>query len=246
MGNQRETTSELQPREWGTSPGRRRLSLGVGLAPEPARAELPSAYGVPLLELLIVDPYFLFVSWEIPPSQLEQAAAELGAPGFEARQLELRVLAGADGEVLARQRLYGETGRWFLRHGLAGRAIFALLGFNAGGRYCELNRTGVIQVPRDFMIEPAEYDELHVRYGSKPDGALVLEGLSRKSGASWPELDLPAPSLAELVDIEDLSVSGGAMPSSPGAGMPTSPAPDGRSRLPTARDGKESTGEQHD
>lgn len=243
MGNQRESASELQRREWGTSPGRRRLSLGVGLAPEPARAELPSAYGLPLLELLVVDPYYLFVSWEIPPDQLERAAAQLGADRFGARRLELRLVAGGGGEILARQSLYGEVGRWFFRHGLTGRLVDAVLGYCAGAEFCELNRTGPVSLPRDFIIEPEHYEELHVRYGNGADGALALEGITRESGAPWPEVQLPVPSLAELVDLEERAASGGALPSSLGAGLPTSASLTGGLNRPVTGNGKESKGD---
>jgi hypothetical protein len=200
---------------------------------------LPAAYDVPLLELLIVDPYYLFVSWEIPPAQLEQARAALGDKGFNRRQLELR-LRGADGAgVLSRQALYGEIGRWFVRHDLTGRAITAELGFCADEQYYALNQAGPVDLPRDFIIEPEQFDELEVRYGSGSGGELVLEGLRRKENEPWPDVQLPAPRISELIDLEEAAAgAGGAMPSSPAAGLPASPGLGGGFSRPPAGAGE--------
>jgi len=227
MGDQLGPATEPEPREWGTSPGERRLSLGVSVPPEPARAALPQHYGLALLELLVVDPQYVFVSWEIPPAQLEQARSALGDAGFKQRQLELQLQDG-DGVVLASQQLYGEDGRWFFRHDLAGRLVRAELGYRSESRFHSLNAAGPVQLPRNFMIEPAQYDELRVHYGTGPTGELVLVGASSHADEPWPELSLPAPAAADLAggspDQPGDSISG--MPSSGGLGAPGSSAAD--------------------
>jgi len=224
-GAQPGSTAEPGPREWGTSPGEHRLSLGVNVPPEPAGASLPQSYGLALLELLVVDPHYLFVSWEIPSAQLAQARAALGEAGYPQRQLELR-LQDAAGAVLMGQRLYGEQGRWFIRHDLAGRLVRAELGFHGGLQFHSLNVTGPLQLPRNYIIEPAEYSELHVQYGSGPAGELRLAGTSSRPDLPWPELSLPAPVLAELTDAarERLDRLSSGMPTSPGLGPRTMPA----------------------
>lgn len=182
------------------------------MPPEPVRAELPQDYGVPLLELLTVDPYYLFVSWEITSDQLEQARAVLGDAGFQHRQLELLLLDAGSSKLLARQTLYGEIGRWFIRHNLTGRVIAAKLEFTAGERHFVLNQAGPVSLPRDYIIEPERYDELHVRYGNGADGELVLEGRRHRRGKAWPDVSLPVPPITDLVDLAggDASTAGGA------------------------------------
>jgi hypothetical protein len=226
MGEQLGPTGEMEPREWGLSSGGRRLNLGVSVAPAPARAALPQSYGVALLELLVVDPHFVFISWEIPEAQLAQARSALGEAGFGQRQLELRLrdLAGA---VLLSQQLYGEIGRWFFRHDFAGQMVRAELGFSSGGQFHSLNAAGPLQLPRDYMIEPEQYNELRVHYRLGPDGGLELTEASSHAGEPWPALSLPAPVFDPAGGGPDRSaVVFSGMPSSTGLGFSSSAAAD--------------------
>ena len=91
MASRFEPTSKAPQHERGTSPGDFKLELGISQAPPPAKAKLPDTYGIPLLELLIVDTAYVFVSWEITPEQLQHARADIGEKSFEQRQLVLRL-----------------------------------------------------------------------------------------------------------------------------------------------------------
>ena len=72
-------TSDTGYRSWVSSPGgAKEPKLGVSPAPPPAHEALPERYGIPLLELLVVDTAYLFVSWEITPEQLAQAQSAMG------------------------------------------------------------------------------------------------------------------------------------------------------------------------
>ena len=225
MANGLEPSTTAHHHERGTSASALQLELGIGRPPEPVRASLPPAYGIPLLELLIVDTEYVFVSWEITASQLEQARAELGAAGFEQRQLVLRLsAANAGGNILAEQELYGEAGRWFLRHGQAGKLVTAELGYRHAHSFKQLQTAGPVELPRDTVIEPKQYDELRVRYGVGSTGELVIESTTKPQQATWPDVRLPQPSPQELAARRqpDSAAPVSGMPGSAELGLPSS------------------------
>jgi hypothetical protein len=197
-----EPTSDFGQRGWATShDGGRELKLGVSPAPPPAREALPDRYGIPLFELLIVDTSYLFVSWEITPEQLAQAQSTMGEEAFAQRRLLLRIADEAQPtEPLLVSELFGEQGRWFIQHGLAGRRIIAELGYDAAGAFHRLQSTGPLSLPRDFVIEPTGYDELRVRYGRGETGELTLLGIESHEDRGWPAVSLPGPRAADLAD----------------------------------------------
>lgn len=226
MVNRLESASEIPPFERGTSPGVLHVELGIGRAPEPVTAALPESYGLPLLELLIVDTEFAFVSWEITSDQLERARTELGATGFEQRQLVLRVRsANASDRIWAEQELYGERGRWFFRHQSAGMRVIAELGFRREDSFMQLQAAGPVELPRDTVIEPDQYDELHVRYGVGTTGEIMIESTNRLVQAHWPEVNLPQPAPYELAAQRHPAAADSrrGLPSSPGPGLSGSP-----------------------
>jgi hypothetical protein len=160
---------------------------------------LPDRYGIPLFELLIVDTSYLFVSWEITPEQLAQAQSAMGDEAFAQRRLLLRIAGEAlPAEPQLTIELFGEQGRWFIEHGLTGRCIVAELGYDTAGAFYLLQATGPLSLPRDFVIEPASYDELRVRYGRGETGELTLLGIESHEDTSWPAVSLPGPRAADL------------------------------------------------
>ena len=111
-----EPTSDAHRRAVATSYiGEHVLDLAVGAPPEEVTAALPEQYSTPLLEFLLVDPGYVFISWEITPDQIHEASMALGSAGFSRRRLRIRFHDGSpQGEVFQGQELYGETGRWFI------------------------------------------------------------------------------------------------------------------------------------
>lgn len=207
-------TFGIGQRGWVTSPGTaRELKLGVSPAPPPARAALPERYGIPLFELLIVDTSYLFVSWEITPTQLTQVQSAMGDEAFAGRRLLLRIADETQPtEPLLRRELFGEQGRWFIQHGLTGRSIVAELGFDAAGAFHRLQATGPLSLPRNFVIEPTGYDELRVRYGRGKTGELTLLGIDSHMDADWPAVSLPGPRASDLaIQHQSYAIPGSRM-----------------------------------
>jgi hypothetical protein len=149
------------------------------------RSGLPSNYNVPLLELLVVDPYFIFVSWEITAQQLEQARAQFGKL-FEQRRLRIAIVDAISGEQLTIRELYGEVGRWFIHLDQPGCWIRAELSFQLGNEALILNRAGNVFVPRDVPVEPEQWDELFVQYSISERGELRIESLQQQQSDEPP------------------------------------------------------------
>jgi hypothetical protein len=168
--------------------GRQQLSPPAGLV---EHFHLPERYGIPLLELLVVDPYFVFISWEIPEAQLETARAHFGAE-FERRRLQVRLTDSESGATVAIRALYGELGRWFIRLDQPGVWLRAELHYVAGEAELLLNAAGPVFVPRDTPVEPLRYEELHVTYGRGATGELTLEAVERER-PGWPTIGLTLP-----------------------------------------------------
>lgn len=151
-----------------------RLAPGPGGPPPFTAQELPARYGMALFELLVVDPDFAFVSWEITDAQLEQARLDLGAELFEQRRLLLRfVLEQQPDVLLASRELYGDTGRWFVELSQPDTWLRAELGFVAGSRWHLLASAGPVLMPRTEPVD-GDFIELQVEYGMAPDGQLTL------------------------------------------------------------------------
>jgi hypothetical protein len=155
------------------------------------RAHLPERYGIPLLELLVVDPYFIFVSWEIAEAQLEQARAIFGADFHNRRLRVLLFDVGTDAQLSARE-LYGEVGRWFIQLNHPGVWLRAELEYQTGSAALTLNSAGPVFIPRDAPVEPERWEELFVIYGRSEKGELRIESIERDQPA-WPRITLEMP-----------------------------------------------------
>ncbi|MDQ3022914.1 MAG: DUF4912 domain-containing protein, partial [bacterium] len=151
------------------------------------RAGLPERYGVALLELLIVDPYFIFISWEITTGQLEGAHVQFGA-GFERRRLRVLLFDADSGSLLTARELFGDVGRWFIELNQPGRWLRAELQFQVDSSVMSLNTTGDVFLPRDEPVEPQQWDELFVTYSRSEKGELRINAMEREQ-PGWPQID---------------------------------------------------------
>jgi len=194
MTGRLEGSSDIQLRSHATSyPGEQRLELGVGSPPLEVQESLPERYNMPLLELLVVDTHYVFISWEVTQQQLAEAAAAFGPETFAKRELVVRFEhAEPPQEIVTKCELFGEAGRWFVELAHPGASIVAVLGFEAGGRFFQLKTAGPIAMPRDQAVEPQEFEELRVAYGLGGRGELVILGLRHRPDAPWPDITLPA------------------------------------------------------
>jgi hypothetical protein len=193
MTGRLEGSSDIQLRSHATSyPGEQRLELGISAPPAEVQESLPERYNMPLLELLVVDTYFVFISWEVTKQQMAEAAEVFGAEVFTKRELVVRFQHDEPPhEIVTKCELFGETGRWFVELAQPGASILAVLGFEAGGRFFQLNTAGPLALPRDQAVEPQEFTELRVAYGLGGHGELVILGLRHRPDAPWPDITLP-------------------------------------------------------
>jgi hypothetical protein len=179
-----------------------------------SKAHLPERYGVPLLELLVVDPYFVFISWEITEQQLDQARSMFGAE-FNNRRLRVRLSNAETGGELSSRELYGDIGRWFIQLNVPGVWLRAELQYLAGGDSMELNSAGPVFVPRDAPVEPECWEELFVNYSRSEKDELRIESIEREGSAAWPKITLEPPTIA--MSASDSDGSAGYLSSCVGA-----------------------------
>jgi len=199
--------------------GEHALDLGVAAPPQEAVLALPERYGIPLLELLVVDTRYVFVSWEITSEQMAQARLSLGKKAFASRKLKILFHRDTrEGEVLLASELFGDIGRWFIRLDHPGTVVLAELLFISGPEGFLLSTAGPLSMPREEVVEPDEYDELRVSYGHGRHGRLILLGLDRRR-ASWPHVTLPAPLAGEYTPARLP-----AAPGSPGLAWQAAPS----------------------
>jgi len=151
---------------------------------------LPDRYNVPLLELLVVDPQFIFISWEITEGQLAEARTRFGSD-YDSRRLQVVIRHPEDASVLAERELYGEIGRWFIQLDHPGVWILAELRFVTSGAVLPLLTAGPVFVPRDTPVEPEHWEELFVRYMRGEKGVLRIEALQPEEAPNWPRIGLP-------------------------------------------------------
>ncbi len=223
MKDMKDATSQLRPwphvsSDWGQA----HLELGISTPPAQAEESLPERYGVPQLEVLIVDPEYLFLCWEISEEQIQQARQQFGQQLFQSRRL-VAVVENSFGSALAEYELYGEQGRWFIRHTQFGEQVRIRLMFKSRKQTFELYLTGLVQLPRVIPVEPDYYQEIEVIYGIGSKGQLVLKGILEDSTAPWPSISLELPDRLYAGQPESdsgASESGGTSPT--GAWWPSS------------------------
>jgi hypothetical protein len=170
--------------------------------PPPEAAPLPTAYGMPLFELLVVDPQNVFVSWEITAAQLAATQEYFGPQAFPQRRLTARFYTAQDTDAPRFvTELFGEIGRWFVSCEASGQELQAVLAFEAGGRHFPLATAGPVSLPRSSPVEVTQYEELAVQYELLPGGRLLLSSAKRKTAVS-PAVSLPAPVPADTADAD--------------------------------------------
>jgi hypothetical protein len=164
--------------------------LPVDPNPLVRRDTLPDRYGLPLLELLIVDPYFVFISWEITSQQLEDAQQWLGR-GFDGRRLMVALSDAESATLITQRELYGDIGRWFVELNSPGVWLSSRLYFTSETGDFDLIQAGPAFVPRDTPVEPQRWEELQVTYAQSEKGELRLVATEAQATETPPFADLP-------------------------------------------------------
>ena len=118
---------------------------------EVAARELPQEYGETRVSVLVRDPEWLFVFWEIASG----ARASHGLhPGGEASPLVLRLHDQSPGGRVTDIPVNDLTSSWYVRVPVAGAAYVVELGIKrASGEWVSLARSGAVQLPRAAMAE---------------------------------------------------------------------------------------------
>jgi hypothetical protein len=117
--------------------------------------ELPARYGLDRLVLLVRDPFWTYVWWELTEQRLQTGRGALGAHG----ELVLRFYDVSALEWDGRNHhgsfdieVHDAAGNWYVELGKPGASYIAELGVRAAdGRFVALVRSNTVTLPRDGM-----------------------------------------------------------------------------------------------
>jgi hypothetical protein len=123
---------------------------GPRLSPPDERepGDLPSAYGVDRLTLLVRDPWCLFAYWEVTPERRQQALGALGLDAEGACQV-LRLYAhGVDLDATVDVELPADLGSRYLIVSSPGASCRAEIGLSSSsGRFVPLVSSNIVHMP---------------------------------------------------------------------------------------------------
>ena len=131
--------------------------------PVPEPEELPSEYGTDRIVLLVRDPYWIHVYWEVSRDTLLKAKADLKEEWETARSI-LRVydvtgidFDGHNAESYFDIEIGGGTNNWYINTGVPNRTYCVDIGLLSGsGRFIMLARSNRATTPRDAPSEVSD------------------------------------------------------------------------------------------
>lgn len=187
-------------------------------APKPAKPaavapeaeELPPAYGENRIILLVRDPYWIHVYWEISRDVLLEAKKTLKNDWFDAKSI-LRVydVTGIDFDGTNANSYFdvdigGGTDNWYVNTGVPNRTYCVEIGLlSASGRFVMLARSNKATTPRDapsevadeeWMIPDWEFEKIYALSGGFAIGTGSLELKEMMEKALGGEVSSAAPS----------------------------------------------------
>jgi len=115
--------------------------------------ELPGAYGIDRLTLMVRDPHWLFCYWELNEALVAAARAEFDGPCWKVLRIHL---LGEDESVLDgwEHSLPDSARSWYVHTGRPGALFRAELGLvDAQGRYRRLLASNIVRAPVDSPSE---------------------------------------------------------------------------------------------
>ncbi len=187
----------------------------------PMEPELPQAYGIDRLVLLVRDPQWLYAYWEVSATKQEEFNSNFGLEAWNSSRPVLRVYEvagdnfnGTNASCYTDINLGVQDDNWHINVGKANSTFCVDLGrVFADGRFITLLRSNIVTTPRESLSDVLDEEWMWI------------EGVYRTlSGVSY---GMSSPMLAEQMglkkDVMPLGISspGVTSPSgsSPGAGQ---------------------------
>lgn len=186
------------------------VELAVPVPPpvrQPAVPELPVAYGLDRLILLVRDPYWLYAYWEITATKQEEFDRTYGVRAWQSSRPVLRVydvtgieFNGQNSNSYIDINVNEQADNWHIPAGRPNRSFCLDLGRRfPDGRFVTLLRSNTVTTPRDDLSECLD------------EQWMWIEGLYR---TYRPQYGLSSPLL-----VEEMGAGAGMLPlgiSSPG------------------------------
>jgi hypothetical protein len=157
----------------------------------PATPEPPPGYGRDLIALLVRDPYWIHVYWEISRETLVRAKGVLRDEWFDAKSvLRVHDVTGVDFDGKNSNSYFdigleGGATNWYINTRIPNRSYCVEIGLlSRSGRFVLLARSNVATTPRDapsdvvdekWMIPDLEFDKIYALSGGFSVGSSSLE-----------------------------------------------------------------------
>jgi hypothetical protein len=157
----------------------------------PAAPDLPASYGEDRIALLVRDPYWVHVYWDITRETLVRAKGQLRDEWYDARSvLRVHDVTGVDFDGKNSNSYFdigieGGATNWYINTRVPNRSYCVEIGLLAkSGRFVLLARSNVATTPRDapsdvidekWMIPDSEFDKVYALSGGFSLGASSLE-----------------------------------------------------------------------
>jgi hypothetical protein len=156
-----------------------------------ASGELPSSYGENRIVLLVRDPYWVHVYWEVSRDALLSARASLKDEWYDAKSvLRVHDVSGVDFDGSNSNSYFdisieGGATNWYINTRVPNRSYCVEIGLlSSTGRFVLLARSNVAMTPRDapsevidekWMIPDWEFDKVYALSGGFKVGSSSLE-----------------------------------------------------------------------
>jgi hypothetical protein len=179
-------------------------------APTPEAEELPPAYGENRIVLLVRDPYWMHVYWDISRGALLQAKKTLKEEWSDAKSI-LRVydvtgidFDGTNANSALDIEIGGGADNWYINTGVPNRTYCVEIGLlSPSGKFVVLARSNKATTPRDapsdvtdeeWMIPDWEFERIYALSGGFSIGSGSLELKEMMEKALGAEISSGAPS----------------------------------------------------
>lgn len=187
--------------EVGASPGAEPAD-DLQPAAAPVLGHIPWGYGASRVTAMPVDPYWVFVYWELTDEAIERARASVGAAHGDCTlrvyDTTYRLFDGTNANWYADVGVYRPANNHYVHVGRPGTTLQVDLGVRSGDAFAPIVRSAPVEMPRDAISTDTRVEWMTVT----PEGALPAVYAHRFTAKPGPPaIDRPGPAL----DVDEIT-----------------------------------------
>ncbi|MEX2145628.1 MAG: DUF4912 domain-containing protein [Candidatus Rokuibacteriota bacterium] len=171
-------------------------------AEAPVLGDIPWGYGEIRVTAMPVDPYWVFVYWEVADEAIERARASLGAPhgdcALRVYDTTYRLFDGTNANWYADVGVHRPANNHYVHVGRPGITLQVDLGVRSGDAFAPLVRSAPVEMPRDSISTDTRVEWMTVT----PEGAPPAAYAHRFTpNPGTPAVERPGPGL----DVDEIT-----------------------------------------